>query len=158
VDLWHLVVIFAELLLELGGVQLAVRSSSLDNLCLLVQGEVFPGEVGAHVLLEESKDLVVGDGTWVGEVVDAGLLVLSQENGGWEEIGEDGVGVGDIDNALVLGDLGDEVTGVEVVADWHTKSEDEAVGVVFHDLRLLALQIPSWCLLLTSSTCALVSE
>lgn len=133
-DFWDLVVVFAELLLELGGIQLAVRSSSLDNLCLLVQGEVLPGEVGADVLLEESENLVVGDGTWVGEVVDAGLLVLSQENGGWEEIGEDGVGVGDIDNALVLGDLGDEVTGVEVIADWHTKSEDEAVGVVFHDL------------------------
>jgi len=139
VDLWHFVVVFGELLLELVGVQLAVGSSSLDNLCLLVQGEVLPGELGADVLLEERENLVVGDGTWVGEVVDAGLFVLSQEDGGWEEIGEDGIGVGDIDNALVLGDLGDKVTGVQVVADWHTKSEDEAVGVVFHDLRLLAV-------------------
>lgn len=138
-DLWHFVVVFGELLLELVGVQLAVGSSSLDNLCLLVQGEVLPGELGADVLLEERENLVVGDGTWVGEVVDAGLFVLSQEDGGWEEIGEDGIGVGDIDNALVLGDLGDKVTGVQVVADWHTKSEDEAVGVVFHDLRLLAV-------------------
>ena len=76
----------------------------------------------------------MGDGTWVGEVVDTGLLVLGEENGGWEEVVEDGVGVGDIDNTIVLGDLGDEVTGVEVIADWHAKSENQSVGVVLHDL------------------------
>jgi len=61
--------------------------------------------------------------------------VLSEEDGGWEEVVEDGVGVGDVDDTLVFGDLSDEVTGVQVVADWHTKSENEAVGVVFHDLE-----------------------
>jgi hypothetical protein len=118
----------------LGSAITYVTSSSLDNLSLLVQGEVLPGELWTHVFLEQSKDLVVRDGTWVGEVVDAGLLVLSQEDGCWEEVGEDGVGVGDVDDALVLGDLGDEVTRVQVVADGHTKSENEGVGVVLHDL------------------------
>lgn len=32
---------------------------------------------------------------------------------------QDGVGVGDVDYAFVFGDLGDKVTGVEVVADRH---------------------------------------
>lgn len=134
VDLWDGVSVLSKLLLKLGGIQLAVGSSSNNNLGLLLQGEVLPGELRADKLLEESKDLVVGDGTWVGEVVDSGILVLSKEDGSWEEIGKDGVGVWNVDNTVVLGDLGDEVTGVEVVADWHTKSEDEAVGVVLHDL------------------------
>lgn len=133
-DLWHLEVVFCELVDQLGGVQLAVASSGLDNLCLLLQCEVLPGEVWADVLLEEGEDLVVGDGTWVGEVVDSKVLVLGHEDRSWEEIVKDGVGVGDIDNTVVLGDLGDEVTGVEVVADWHTESENQDVGVVLHDL------------------------
>ena len=119
-DLWNLVVVFLELVDQLGGIQLAVAASGLDDLGLLVKGEVLPCEVGAHIFLEERKDLVVGDGSWVGEVVDAGVLVLCHQDGGWEEIGKDGVGVGDIDNPLVFGDLGDKVTGVQVIADWHS--------------------------------------
>lgn len=134
-DLRNSVTILLELQLQLGSIQLAVATSSLDDLGLLIQGEVLPGELWANEFLEQSEDFIVGDGTWVGEVVDASLLVLSQEDGGWEEIGEDGVGVGDIDNTIVLGDLGDEVTGVEIVADGHTKAEDEAVGVELHDLE-----------------------
>lgn len=135
VNLWYLKLVLCELLDKLGGVELAVASSGLDDLRLLFQCEVLPGEVWSDVFLEESEDLVVGNGTWVGEVVDAGFLVLSEEDRSWEEVVEDGVGVGDVDDTLVLGDLGDEVTGVQVVADWHTKSENEAVGVVFHDLE-----------------------
>lgn len=134
VNLRNLIVILLELLDKLGGIQLAVASPSLDNLRLFLQSEVLPGEVGSNVLLEEAEDLVVGDCTWVGEVVDTGVLVLGHKDGGREQIMENGVGVGNVDDTLVLGDLGDEVTGVEVVADGHTKSEDEAVGVVLHDL------------------------
>lgn len=119
-DLWDLVVVFLKLVDQLGGVQLAVAASSLDDLGLLLEGEVLPCEIRANVLLEESKDLVVGDGTWVGEVVDTGILVLSKQDGSWEEVGKDGVGVGDIDDPVVFGDLGDEVTGVQVIADWHS--------------------------------------
>ncbi len=53
---------------------------------------------------------------------------------------EDGVRVGDIDDTFVLRDLGDEVTRVKVVADWHTKSEDEDIGVVLHDLVFCQLR------------------
>ena len=60
--------------------------------------------------------------------------MLGHEYRGGEKIVKDGVGVGDIDDAIVLGDLGDEVSGVEVVGDWHTESEDQAVAVVLHDL------------------------
>jgi hypothetical protein len=138
VDLWNFETVLLELLGELSGIELAVAAASLDDLGLLLQCEVLPGEIWSDVFLEEGEDLVVGDGTWVGEVVDTGILVLGQKNGGREEIVEDGVGIGDIDDTLVLGDLGDEVTGVEVVADWHTKSEDQAVGVVLHDLEIVS--------------------
>ena len=52
---------------------------------------------------------------------------------------EDSVGVGDVHHALVFGDLGDEVAGVEVIGHRHAESEDEAVGVVFHDLPKLSV-------------------
>jgi hypothetical protein len=134
VNLRDLELILLELVDQLRGVKLAVASSSLDDFGLFIQCEVLPGKVWADILLEEGQDLVVGDGTWVGEVVDAGVFVLGKEDGGGEEIVEDGVGVGDVYNSLVLGDLGDEVAGVQVVADRHAESEDENVGVSLHDL------------------------
>jgi hypothetical protein len=134
VDLWHLVVILGKLLLKLCSIQLAVGASSLDDLGLLLEGKVLPAEIRSDELLEEGKNLVVGNSTWVGEVVDSSLLVLSQEDGSREEVGEDGVGVWNIDDTVVFGNLGDKVARVQVIGDWHTKSEDEAVGVVFHNL------------------------
>jgi len=54
---------------------------------------------------------------------------------------EDGVGVRNIDDTLVLGDLGNEVTGVQVIADWHAESEDQAVAVILHDLLDVCLSL-----------------
>ena len=76
----------------------------------------------------------MGDGAWVGEVVDAGVLVLGHEDRGRQEVVQDGVGVGDVYHSLVLGDLGYEVAGVQIVADGHSESENEDIGVCFHDL------------------------
>jgi hypothetical protein len=135
VNLGNLEAVLLELLNQFGGVQLAVTSSSLDDLGLLLQCEVLPCEVWSDIFLEKAQDLIVGDGTGVGEIVDAGILVLGHEDGSWKEVMEDGVGVGDIDNTLVLGNLGYKVTGVQVVADGHAKSEDESVTVIFHNLH-----------------------
>jgi len=134
VNLWDLELVLLELVDQLRGVELAVASAGLDDLGLLVQCKVLPGEIWADVFLEEGEDLVVGDGAWVGEVVDTGILVFGHEDRGWEEIVEDGIRVGDVYHSLVLGDLGDEVTGVQVVADGHSESENECIGVCFHDL------------------------
>lgn len=137
-NLWDLKVVFLQLVDELGGVKLAVRTTSLDNLGLLFESKVLPGEIWTDVLLEQSQDLVVRDGTRVGEVVDTRCVVLGQDDRGWEEIVKDSVGVGDIDNALVLGNLGYEVTAVKIVRDWHSQSKDEAVGVVLEDLKIIS--------------------
>ena len=134
VNLRNLELVFLELVDELGGIELAVASAGLDDLSLLIKCEVLPGEVWTDVFLEEGKDLVVGDGSWVGEVVDAGILVFGHEDGGREEIVEDSVGVWDIYDSLVLSDLGDEVARVKVVADGHSQSENEYIGVCLHDL------------------------
>jgi hypothetical protein len=134
-NLWNLVVILGKLVLKLSSIQLAVGAPGLDNLGLLLECEVLPAEIWSHVLLEEGKDLIMGNGTWVGEIVDSSILVLSQKDGCWKEVGEDGVGVWNIDDTIVFGNLGDEVTRVQVIRNRHTKSEDEAVGVVFHDLE-----------------------
>ncbi len=126
--------VLLELVLELGGVKHAVGAASLDDLGLLLESEVLPGKVWANVLLEEGKDLVVRDGTWVGEIVDTGLFVLGEEDGTWKEVVEDGVGVWHVNDLLVLGDLGNEVTAVEIIGDWHSQAENEDIWVVLHDL------------------------
>lgn len=45
---------------------------------------------------------------------------------------------------LVLGDLGDEVAGVQVVAHGHSKAQDQAVVVALHDLiqKYQLLEVP----------------
>ncbi len=83
------------------------------------------------MLLEESKDFNVADGPWVGEVVDARFVVLGEQDGGREEVVEDCVGVGNVDDALVLGDFGHERARVEVIGDGHAEAEDQGVGIVF---------------------------
>ena len=74
------------------------------------------------------------DGAGVREVVDTGVLVLGHEDRGREQVVQYGVGVWDVDHALILGDLGDEVAGVEVVADGHAEAENQDIGVCLHDL------------------------
>jgi len=81
----------------------------------------------------------VGDGAWIGKVVDASVFVLGHQDGGREEIVEDGVGVGNVHHTLVLSNLSNKVTPMQVVADWHSKSEDESIGVVLHDLLNMSL-------------------
>ena len=139
-NLRNLELIFLQLVDELSSIELAVAATRLDDLGLFFEREVLPGETGADVFLEERQNLVVRDCAWICEVVYADFLVLGEEDGGRKEIVEDGVGIGDVNYALVLGDLGDEVTGVEVIRDGHAQSEDEAVGVVFHDLQMLTCE------------------
>jgi len=83
----------------------------------------------------------MGDSTWVSEVVDAGLVVLRKEDGGWEEIMKDGVGVRYINDTLILCNLGDEISTVQVIANGHSQSKDQSVRVVFHDLLDVCLSL-----------------
>jgi hypothetical protein len=80
----------------------------------------------------------MGDSTWVSEVVDAGLVVLRKEDGGWEEIMKDGVGVWYINDTLILCNLGDEISTVQVITNGHSQSKDQSVRVVFHDLATVS--------------------
>lgn len=79
----------------------------------------------------------MGDGPRVGEVEDAGVLVLGHQDRGGQQVVEDGVAVGNVDDAVVLCDLGDKVTRVEVVGDRHTQPQDEAVVVELHNLDFI---------------------
>lgn len=115
-------------------IQLAVASAGLDDLCLLLQGEVLPRVAGPDNVPEQGEDLVVRDGARVGEVVDACVAVLGQEDRRGQQVVQDGVAVGNVDDAVVLGNLGDKIAWVKVVRDRHPQPQDEAVGVVFHDL------------------------
>jgi hypothetical protein len=138
VNLWDLKLVLSELINQLSCVEFAVTSPSLDNLRLFLQSEVLPCKVWTNVFLEEGENLVMRYGTWVGKIVNAGLFVLSHEDGGWKKIMEDSVGVRDVNNTLVLCNLGNKITRVQVVTDWHAKSKDEAVTIILHDLLMIS--------------------
>ena len=55
----------------------------------------------------------MADGARVGEVVDARLLVGGQQERARQQVVQDGVGVGDVNDMRVLRDLGNEMTGGE---------------------------------------------
>lgn len=59
-----------------GGVQQVVGARRFDDLGLLLNSEVLPGEVGVDVLLVELQDFIVADGARVGVVHDACQLPL----------------------------------------------------------------------------------
>lgn len=54
-----------------GGVKEVVGAGSLDDLSLLLHGEILPGELGVHIGLVQLHDLVVADRPRVGIVHDA---------------------------------------------------------------------------------------
>lgn len=56
--------------------QLVVGATRLDDLRLLLEGEVGPVEAGVDVLLVEGEDLIMGQGAGVREVVHALALLL----------------------------------------------------------------------------------
>ena len=124
---------------QLATVQLAIAPTSNNDLRLLLEGEVLPLLTGIDNITIERHDLVVRDGTWVGEIEDARLAVFGQRHRDGEEIVQDAVAVGDVDDLRIIGDLRHEVACVQVVGDWHPESKDEAVGVGLHhvfDARL----------------------
>ncbi len=79
------------------------------------------------------------DNTGIGEVVDSckSLLCHCQRSG--KHLGEDSHRVRDIDNTLVLNNLGDEVTVEEVVRDGHTNAQYETIGVALEHLLHVSL-------------------
>lgn len=76
----NLIVVLFELADKLRDIKLAIAPTGLYDFCLLLQCKVLPGETRANVLLEESQNLIVGNGARVGEIIDTGLVVLCQKN------------------------------------------------------------------------------
>lgn len=54
---------------ETCSYEFRVRARRLDDLCLLLEIKVLPGEIRVDVLLVQAEDLVVGDRPGIGEVV-----------------------------------------------------------------------------------------
>ena len=63
--------IFPTLRLQLPRIEHAITPPGFNDVGLLLQSEVLPGEGWAHDVPVEGQDFVVGDGARVGEVVDA---------------------------------------------------------------------------------------
>lgn len=102
-SLWHVTN-------QLGGIKFVVRSRSLDDLGLFLNSEILVGVSWVNVLRVQVEDLVVGDDTRVGEVVDTGQTLLSHTQRKWQHFGQNGHGVWDVDNLFVLDNLGYEVS------------------------------------------------
>jgi hypothetical protein len=114
---------------ELGGIELVVGSGGGNDLGLFLDGKVLVGVGGINVLGVQIKNLVVRDDTGVGEVVDAGQSLLGHGHRGGEHLRQNGHGVGDVDDAFVFDNLGDETAVDEVVGDGHANPQNQAVGI-----------------------------
>lgn len=62
------------------------------------------------------------------------VLVERHDESHRQQVREHGHRVGNVDDALVLGDLGDEGAGVQVVRDGHTETERKDVVVLVEEL------------------------
>ena len=114
---------------KFGSIELVVRTVSLENLGLFLQGEVLVFERRVNVFFVKIQHFVVGNDPGVGEVVDSSESLLRHGEGGREHFGQNSHGIGDVDNLFVLADLGDEATVNEVVRDGHTHAKDHTGGV-----------------------------
>jgi hypothetical protein len=125
----HLDPVLPHLRHQLACVQLTIAPPGLDDLALLLEREVLPLKARPHVLAEEREHLIVADGARVCEVVDARLVVRGEQDGARQQVVQDRVGVGDVDDTGVGCDLGHEGARVQIVRDGHAEAEDEHVGV-----------------------------
>lgn len=72
---------------ELGGIELVVGSGGGENLGLFLEGEILVRVGGINVLCVKVQDLVVGNDTGVGEVVDTSESLLGHGQRGGEHLG-----------------------------------------------------------------------
>ena len=86
---------------ELRRVELAVGSASLDDEGLLREGEVLSRKVGLDVLLVQLEHLVVRDRARVGKVVHSREVVLCHRDRRRQQVVQQCVGVGNVDDSLV---------------------------------------------------------
>ena len=121
---------FRHVLEELGGVELVVGSGGGNDLGLFLDGEILVFVGGIDVLCVQIQDLVVRNDTGVGKVVDTLEALLGHGQGGGEHLGQDGHRVGNVDDALVLDNLGNERAVDEIVRDGHADPQNQAVGVL----------------------------
>jgi hypothetical protein len=116
---------------ELGGIKLVVRAVSLDDLGLFLERKVSVVVRWVNVLDVKVKDFIVGNDSWVGKVVDTGKSSLGHGERGREQLMQYGHGVGDVDDSLILDNLGNEVTMDEIVRDGHAHTKNEAGRIAF---------------------------
>lgn len=145
-DLGDLVLVFLQLGDQLGRIESAVASGCLDHFGLFLERKVLPTESGPHNLLEQRKNLVVGNCARVGKVIHARFAMLCENDGRWQKVMEDSVAVGDINHPVVTNDLGHEIALVKVIANRHAKAKDETVWIATQDLDKML--VPSHLLLI----------
>lgn len=119
---------------QLGRIELTIRPRGLNHAALLLEREILPRIPGIDNLPIQRQHLIMTYGPGVGEIHDARLRVLGHGDRQRQQVVQDRVGVGDVDHARVLRDLGHEVARVQVIADGHAEAEDERGRVGFQDV------------------------
>lgn len=122
---------------ELGSVKLVVGSIRLEDLCLLFNRKVGVFKLWVNVLFEEVEHFIVRDDARVGKVVDSRKSLLGHCERSRQHLVENRHGVWNVDDLLVLCNLGHKVTVRKVIRDRHSNSKNQAVGVAFeHGLHV----------------------
>ena len=126
---------------ELGSVKLIVGTGSFENLGLLLDGEIFVGVGWVDVLLVQVQDLIMGNDTWVGKVVNTSQSFLGHCQRRREHLMQYCHRVGDVDNSFILDNLGDKIAVEQIIRDRHAHTKDQAVGVALQQRLHVTLRL-----------------
>mmetsp|Transcript_49486 Transcript_49486/g.141873 ORF Transcript_49486/g.141873 Transcript_49486/m.141873 type:complete len:384 (-) Transcript_49486:503-1654(-) len=123
---------------QLHGRELVIRSAGLDDLRLFFDRKVFPTASWVDVFLIQLQNLVVRDGSWVAEVVDASLPTQGEFDRIWKKFWKHRHAVGDVHHSVVVCNLVDEVAlvpryvGIDRHADAKSAHIVEGSQHIFH--------------------------
>lgn len=116
-DLWYfnlvsLLPILVHQAYQFRGIQFAIAPFGFHDMALLLEREVLPRESWINDLFIQTQYLVMRYSSRIREVHDASFSVLGQNHDYRQEVVQDAVRVGDVDDALVFGDLRHEGAAV----------------------------------------------
>lgn len=115
---------------ELSRVQFIIGTWCLDNLGLFFNCKVLVSVGWINVFDVQIQDLVVGNNTWVGKVVDSCQPFFCHSQGCGEHFREDGHGVGNVDHLFVLDNFGNKTAMDQVIRNRHSNPQNQAVRVL----------------------------
>ncbi len=104
---------------KFGGIQFIIRASRLEDLALLLQCKVLVGVGRVNVFGVQIQAFVMGNDTGVAKVVNAGQSLGSHGKTCREHFREYCHGVGNVHDAFILDNFGNEIAMAQIVTNGH---------------------------------------